>query len=393
LAKHSFLQLKTLHSYQIYSSVSQLPENWNQLAVSTIFLSKEYLAILEKSAPANMICHFIGVFENDILIGIAVSQFLDLNHLESFGERDKCVKSSVRNILFKNFCSHILLVGNNTLTGQNAFVISEHVNQTEVLKTLKKAVLELKKIFKNKGKKVHLCAFKDFYEEELNRFEIPEFNPYLRFSTQPNMVLGIRDNWKTEENYVTDLSKKYRDQYKRARKKGAGLLKRQLTLAEIIAQEEVIYDLYYHVAKSAPFNTFFLPKNHFTVFKEQLQDNFLFYGYFENEKLIGFNTLIKNGTDLDTYFLGYDESIQREKMLYLNMLYDMIGYAIKEQFETIIFARTALEIKSSVGAKPKKMYGLMCHDNQFINSKLNLFFRYLEPVIIWQERHPFRVEE
>jgi hypothetical protein len=27
---------------------------------------------------------------------------------------------------------------------------------------------------------------------------------------------------------------------------------------------------------------------------------------------------------MDTYFLGYDDSIQREKMLYLNMLYDMI---------------------------------------------------------------------
>ena len=27
----------------------------------------------------------------------------------------------------------------------------------------------------------------------------------------------------------------------------------------------------------------------------------MFYGYFENEKLIGFNTLIKNGSDLDTY--------------------------------------------------------------------------------------------
>jgi hypothetical protein len=393
LAKHTFLQLKNLHSYQIYSSVSQLPENWNKLAISTIFLSKEYLAILEKSAPANMICHFIGVFENDTLIGIAVSQFLDLNQLESFGERDKCIKSSLRNFLFKNFCSHILLVGNNTLTGQNAFVISKNVNQTQVLKTLKKAVLELKQLFKNKGKKIHLCTFKDFYKEELIRFEIPEFNPYLRFSTQPNMVLGIRDNWKTEENYVADLSKKYRDQYKRARKKGAELLKKQLTLAEIISQEEVIYDLYYHIAKSAPFNTFFLPKNHFTIFKEQLQDNFLFYGYFENEKLIGFNTLIKNGTDLDTYFLGYDESIQREKMLYLNMLYDMIGYAIKEQFETIIFARTALEIKSSVGAKPKKMYGLMRHDNLFINSQLNIFFRYLEPDIIWQERHPFRVQE
>ena len=382
--------MNTTYSYQIYSSASQLPENWNELAVSTIFLSKEYLSILEKSAPANMSCHFIGLFENETLVGIAVSQFLDLNLLESFGNRDKCIKSFVRNIVFKNFCSHILLIGNNTLTGQNAFVFSENAHPTEVLKTLKKSILALKEIFKKRGKKVHMCGLKDFGEPELSRFEIPEFNPYLRFSTQPNMIFKVRDNWKTEEDYVAALSKKYRDQYKRARKKASGLVKKQLSLEEIITQEEVIYDLYLHVAKSAPFNTFFLPKNHFAVFKAQLQENFLFYGYFENDKLIGFNTLIKNGSDLDTYFLGYDDSIQREKMLYLNMLYDMIGYAIKEQFETIIFARTALEIKSSVGATPLKMFGMMRHDNTFINSRLNFFFHYLEPQTVWTERHPFQ---
>ena len=382
--------MKSNYSYQIYSSTTQLPEKWNELAVATIFLSKEYLAILEKSAPVNMSCHFIGLFENEDLVGIAVSQFLDLNQLESFGDRDQCIKSSLRNIAFKNFCSHILLIGNNTLTGQNAFIISENANGTEVLKTLKKAVLALKEIFKKRGTKVHLCSLKDFCEDGLPLFEIPEFDPYLRFTTQPNMLFAVRDQWKTEEDYVAALSKKYRDQYKRARKKGSGLTKRQLSLEEIIAQEEVIYDLYYHVAQSAPFNTFFLPKNHFAVFKEQLQENFLFYGYFENEKLIGFNTLIKNGSDLDTYFLGYDDSVQREKMLYLNMLYDMIGYAIKEQFKTIIFARTALEIKSSVGATPLKMYGMMRHDNKFINRRLDFFFRYLEPETIWKERHPFQ---
>lgn len=383
-------ELKAVYSHTIYSTINHLPKEWNELAASTIFLSKEYLAILEKSAPINMSCHFIGIFDKETLVGIAVSQFIDLNQLESFGERDQCIKSSVRNIVFKNFCSHILLIGNNTLTGQNAFVISENANPTEVLKTLQKAVIELKAIFKAKGKKVHMCGLKDFCEDKLILLEIPEFKPYLRFSTQPNMIFTVRDHWKTEEDYVAALSKKYRDQYKRARKKATGLVKKQLSLKEIIAQENVIYDLYHHVAKSAPFNTFFLPRNHFTVFKEQLQENFLFYGYFENDRLIGFNTLIKNGTDLDTYFLGYDDSLQREKMLYLNMLYDMIGYAIKEQFKTVIFARTALEIKSSVGATPLKMYGLMSHDNTFINSRLDFFFRYLEPETVWKERHPFQ---
>ena len=158
----------------------------------------------------------------------------------------------------------------------------------------------------------------------------------------------------------------------------------------MIAVEDDIYDLYFHVAKNAPFNTFFLPKNHFRVFKEKLHDNFLFYGYFEIGKLIGFSTLIKNGETLDTYFLGYDDAVQKEKMLYLNMLYDMIGYAVEKQFKSIVFGRTALEIKSSVGAKPIKMYGLMQHRNGFINANLSKIFPYLEPEMKWQERHPFR---
>jgi hypothetical protein len=49
------------------------------------------------------------------------------------------------------------------------------------------------------------------------------------------------------------------------------------------------------------------------------------------------------------------------------MLYDMIAYSINKGYKKIIFARTALEIKSSVGAKPIEMYGLMKHSNYFIN--------------------------
>jgi hypothetical protein len=45
-------------------------------------------------------------------------------------------------------------------------------------------------------------------------------------------------------------------------------------------------------------------------------------------------------------------------MLYLNMLYDMIAYSINKGFKEIIFARTALEIKSSVGANQFKCMGI-----------------------------------
>jgi len=116
----------------------------------------------------------------------------------------------------------------------------------------------------------------------------------------------------------------------------------------------------------------------------------MLFGYFMDEQLIGFKTMISNGEVLDTYFLGYDDTIQKEKMLYLNMLYDMTSHAIRNGFSKIIFGRTALEIKSSIGAKPEEIIGLMKHSNKTINRFLPFFFNYLEPKTVWQERNPFQ---
>ena len=378
------------YSFQIYFSSENLPSNWDVLALNNIFLSKDYLKILEKSAPENMVCHFIGFFRDKELVGIALSQFLDLNKLESFGERDKCIKTSIRNSIFKNFCSHVLILGNNMLTGQNAYAFSDRIDKNTSLLCLKTASKKLETIFKNKGQKVHITTFKDFPQEETTVFQKAGFQDYFQFSTQPNMIFDIPTHWKTEQDYINALSKKYRDQYKRARKKANGVIKIKMHLEDIIKHEETIYDLYFHVAKNAHFNTFFLAKNHFQSLKEILKDKFLFYGYFLDEKLIGFNTIIKNGEVMDTYFLGYDESIQREKMLYLNMLYDIIAYSINKGFKEIVFARTALEIKSAVGAKPQEMFGYMKHSNIILDTVIEKLFCYLEPEVVWQERNPFK---
>jgi len=384
--------LKTTISYQIYENASQLPENWNDLGSQNIFLSKEYFEILDRTAPKNMICHYIGLFEEQNLVGIAIAQFVDLNNLESFGDRDRCMKAIARKFILKNFASHVLVIGNNMLTGQNSFVFSDSISKSEGIKALKKAANDLKTKFKSIGKKVHITTFKDYNEDEIQNFTTDSFKNNYKYCVQPNMIFNIPHQWKTEQDYLDSLIKKYRDQYKRARKKAEGIEKRKLHLEDIIRHEETIYELYHHVAQNAPFNTFFLTKNHFRIFKEVLNDKFLFYGYFIDGKLIGFNTLIKNGDAIDTYFLGYDDTFQREKMLYLNMLYDMIAYSINKGFKSIIFARTALEIKSSVGAKPIQMYGYMQHNNSQINKHVPKIFPRLEPEIVWQERNPFKTE-
>lgn len=336
-----------------------------------------------------MQCHYIGVYKNDNLVGICLTQFLNLNLLDSFGERDNCFKTNIRNFVFKNYCSHVLFIGNNMLTGQNAYVISDAISNLEMIEILKLAVEDLKIQFKKQKTKVHLTVFKDFDTKDSHKL-LATFKDYYKFTTQPNMLFSIPNEWKTEQDYIDALNKKYRDQYKRARKKIIDVEKRKLSFEEIKKYESTINGLYHHVAQNAPFNTFFLAENHFYEFKKTVDDNFLFYGYFLNDTMIGFNTLIKNGDAMDTYFLGYDETIQREKMLYLNMLYDMIAYSIKKEFKKIVFARTALEIKSSVGAQPEEMFGFLKHSNPLIDKGISKLFCYLEPKTEWNQRHPFK---
>ena len=369
--------------HQIYLSTAELPADWNQVAQSSIFLQTDYLKALEESRPTNLTISYVGIFQDTELIAAAFIQQIELNQLETFGVRDSGLKIIIRDFLFKNYAGKLLIVGNNMLTGQHAIACRPDISQASILSYLKERVC---KEYPNQ----HLEIFKDFPAEELNFFSGSNFDKSLRFTSQPSMFLSLAESWEKEKDYVEALTKKYRDQYKRARKKADGIEKRQLNLTEIIELESRIYALYVHVAKNAPFNTFFLAKNHFSCLKENMGESFRFFAYFEEGKLIGFNTLFQHDELLETYFLGYDPSIQKDKMLYLNMLYDMVGCAIVNGFKHIQFGRTAMEIKSSIGAIPVNMYGLMEHNTPLINSYLDKIFRFLEPEVTWTQRHPFK---
>jgi hypothetical protein len=93
LTNTNFTSIELPFSFQIYSSVKNIPSGWDSLA-KKLFLSRDYLEVLTMSAQKNIQCHFIGLFLNDELVGIAVSQYINLREVNSFGERDHCVKLS-----------------------------------------------------------------------------------------------------------------------------------------------------------------------------------------------------------------------------------------------------------------------------------------------------------
>lgn len=375
--------------FTLYSTIDSLPASWDTVADENAFLQTPYLRVLEESAPTNMRCFFIGIYEKEHLIGVALAQYLDISKLYSFGERQHCMKTKVRNFTFRRLARHVLFVGNTMITGQNGYTFLKPLAPEDLSRLLRAMADELMAHFKKEGVRIHLVSFKDFYTAESLALGSRAFRSLFHFSVQPNMIFRLLPSWQNMQDYVADLQKKYRDQYKRAQKKGAGITYCEMDLSMIHQHEEDLYALYHHVALNAPFNTFFLAKNHFYVFKKQCGNRFKVFGYFLEDKLIGFHTLLLNGQTLETYFLGYDAVHQKERMLYLNMLYRMTAFGIENQFQRIFFGRTALEIKSSIGAEPIPMFGFMQHTQPLVQKLLPHLFKNLEPPIRWEQRHPF----
>jgi hypothetical protein len=375
------------YTFKIFNSTTELPINWNIIiGQQNIMLSEEYFRVLEESKPINMKYCFVGFFSDEELIGGALFQYLSFIEHKSFQKGE--VLCSIRNFLTRQLSKDVMILGNNMLTGQNGFYFDTSKIPTE------KAILLLNEASQNIQAilgKTSLIIYKDYQKLFLKNFEEEQkFKTFYRFSVQPNMILNLKPEWNCFEDYSNDLSKKYRARLKSAKKKIDGIQKLELDIQSIKKYQNEMNILYQNVAENAPFNTFFLTKDHFESMKQNLKENFKVFGYFFNKKLIGFYTLILNNNDIDTYFLGYDKGIQKEKQIYLNMLFDMTEFGISNQFKRIVFGRTALEIKSTIGAEPVEIFGLIKHNNKAINPFMEKIFTSLNPKVEWIQRKPFK---
>ncbi|UFH31207.1 peptidogalycan biosysnthesis protein [Chryseobacterium sp. C-71] len=374
------------YTFKKYKSSSEIPNNWNEvIGQHNIMLSKEYFVTLQTSCPENMRCFYVGFFIDEKLIGGALFQYLNFIEHKTF-QKDEAF-CNVKNFVAKKFSKNVMILGNNMLTGQNGFYFdAEKITIDQVIPLLDEAVQEMQR---QEGK-TSLIIYKDYQESFIKYFQGKNHQSFYKFSVQPNMFLRLKENWLTFEDYLNAFSTKYRTRAKSAKKKIAGIEKSEMNLQDIKVHQKEMNLLYQNVAENAPFNTFFLTENHFESMKESLEDNFKVFGYYLNKKLIGFYTLILNNKDIDTYFLGYDKELQKEKQIYLNMLLDMVEFGINEKFNRIIFGRTALEIKSTIGAQPVEIFGLIKHNNLLINQFMEKIFTSLNPAVEWIQRKPFK---
>ena len=384
----------------LHRSLDNIATEWDSLSSTNIFLSSAYLRALHAAPPENMRFWYLTVWKEDRLVGIVFTQ-LDKFRAKSsisYHRDDQETKVSpglwtrIRNAVAARVEFTTLLCGNSLVTGSHGFVFINDVPREVCWGIVDHILHQLAKVLRaRQGIRVRLLFVKDFFKPALKAFYMnTQTRVYHGFHAQPNMIFHVLPGWKTFDDYIGALNSKYRVRVRRAFKKSKGVVKRELEVDDLVRYKDKIIKYYHDIADNASFNLFSLNPDYFISVKTHLGELYKIYGYFAEDQLIAFYSLMINGDEIEAHFLGYEEDVNKEKQLYLNMLLDMIALGIDLRVERIIFGRTAMEIKSSVGAEPYHVHFYLQYQNALINRMVPLVYGMLEPDVHWVQRKPFK---
>jgi hypothetical protein len=380
---------------KVFTSIEDCTTDWLQAQPSDdIFLQYPYLSAIENCPPEAMSFYYLIFYQEDRPVGVSYCQFLQFKATRSVNEtiiktpfsRFPKLEKGLRDAILNWSSFNVLIGGNLLLTGNHSFVfIDEVVSLDEAYACIGEAMDLLKKKVQ-----AHIWFMKDFLEEDRKNTHQWKKRQFREYAFMPTMLMRLQPEWKTFDDYLSALTSKYRVRTKRAFKKAKGVIRRELTVQEISQWREDLFDLFKRVVDKADFNMTYISPDYFYSLKKALGDQFCVIGYFLEGRLIGFHTTIENGSELEAHYLGMDLDLNRSHQLYLNMLYDIIQCGIQKRKEQISFARTAMEIKSSVGATAENMYIYLRHTNPVKNQVYHQLFRLFKPdTEAWEPRHPF----
>jgi hypothetical protein len=386
------------YKIRVFSTIREVPRDWDNLIEGkNLFQSRSYLEIVEKNPPTGMRFAYVLYYKNGYPIGLNVCQIVRFNAAENINDDEhkgilKKTSTQVKSALAKRIEFKLLVSGNMLLTGEHGYYFDpEQIGEEAAYELVCQGIEQTMKHQKEINEPVHGIMLKDIFDDHRELTTSWANNRYNEVKFQPNMILKFREDWTCFEDYLAAMSSKYRVRVRRARKKGQELACRELTYEEMEAHKKEINFLYKRIADKAGFNMIELNEDYLFALKRDLPEAFRIFAYYHNEKFVGFCTTIHNGRELEAHFLGFEEETNRQYQLYLNMLYDMIDIAFNtEGVKEVVFARTAMEIKSSVGAVAHDMYCYFKHPNSIFNGFVPTLIGYFEPKVEWQPRHPFK---
>ncbi|CAN5412244.1 hypothetical protein BH09BAC1_BH09BAC1_15300 [soil metagenome] len=391
------LAATTGYTTEIYNSIAEVPPAlWHQIVPQGhTFLNYDYLNAFELSCSGNMSFRYVVFRKDGRLAGVAAFQSIlfDGNNIgNEESKKEQTLWTNLLNGVVNRMKLRILVLGNTFMTGEYGWYFTDaKVLGTEELAALQLATQQLIKEAKQDRKPISALLVKDTFVNNLGALPNLQLAGYLQFPVQPDMILDIDPIWKLFDDYLGAMSSKYRVRMRKAIKDMNGVEIRPMTIDEVQANLHIMEHLYQEVINSSSFKMATFELGHVPNLLRTLPANqFWVDGFWLDGKLVAFISFYKHENQLVAGMMGMDRSAQRTFDLYLNVLLLVARRAIENGMKQAVYGRTAMEIKSSVGALPHDMYLYTRHVTGWKNRLLLPIVKRLSTSKPWHQRNPFK---
>lgn len=369
-----------------FEHVEEIPSEFSEMLSKqkNVFLQPAYLVSLELSKPLDMHFAYACVEADSKPVAFLYFQLIKLSLADTgsflnakyFSDEVNELIKAGSNIFFKKLIYtpvYLMICGNVFVSGEHGMYMDPKRKTQDLLADLP---LLMKEIIERAGETVKISGvvIKDFYDDKTSRIPLLEKEGYRKFIFEPNMILQIRESWKSFDDYLSDLSSKYRVRARNVFKRAAEIMVKEFTEGDIQSHQKQIDSLYTQVHKKAAVHFSAVDARYFQLLKVNLKDKFSFRGYFLDGDMVAFTTFIHNHHSGEAHLVGLDYALNKSHAIYPFLLYQYIEEAIQKGSKELSLGRTALEIKSTVGAKAIPLY---CYVE--LNSPLS--FKLIEPFL------------
>jgi len=215
---------------------------------------------------------------------------------------------------------------------------------------------------------------------------------YRQLETEPNMVLTIGNDWTSLSDYLASLTSRYRKAAKKVIKPFEAEEFRVEPIHDIASESARIHELYKAVVSRADVRMFEIEESTLPRYAAALQDDFVTIGIRNEEQLIGFVNVIRDGETAIGYYIGIDYEANAGLPLYHRLLFAVIDQAIRWKCQRVSFGRTALDAKSRLGCRPEPTFVWVRHRIPLVNLVVQQLLKtvtHAEP----PDRNPFKDAE
>lgn len=382
----------------LFQDISYLKAAWEKVQPKERqLLSFEVLKAIQEKPPVGMEMYYILLEKAGELVGLAYFQLMDLDLSNSV--RKGAEPSSQRGKVYFKLKSFIrsrinikLLVCGNFLTSgdQSHHFIREDLVQegSQFLIDTSEALL---KLVSKTCKPLRGVVFKDLYDYNEEQTSLFKRNNFLKSKFQPRMVFNLDPSWKSFDDYLQSITSKYRVRIKKAQSKIESFEIRSLNADEILAYDTEINTLFEEIISNVSFNALKFPEGYFANLKRNLGDEFEFFGFFKDGEFKGFYSMFHGKEELEAHYIGVRNKDNKKYKIYFNLLLELTRIGIERGYKRINFSRTAMEIKSSVGAIGEDLNCYYKHPNPVLQAFTVFLFRFLKPAKVkWTPRSPFK---